>query len=439
MQPFFTQVHLEENETLITMRNLLHYLFILGLAAALFSCTDKYTESYRANVPVYMTVEEWRALDAFVEAPTELSDAGKIYVYQDYLFVVERGQGVHIIDNSNPASPQNLAFLGVLGCVDLAVRNNTLYLDSFYDLLSFDLSDPANPILSCRLENAFNFDNWSLVKGYDNDLPFTEVDTNKGVIVGWAQKDIVAEAEPFTQIDGSGQIDETFIDFVAPANRSTGIGGSMAQFTITGDYLYVLRPASITSFSIGGGLCPQELSVTAVRWNAETIFPYNNHLFLGTTSGMLIYDLQNPAIPEHVSSIQHLTACDPVVVQGDRAYVTVRTGTQCWGIINRLLVIDISDYTAPATLAEYDLVNPHGLGIDGNTLFICDGRDGLKVFDAEDDLAITDHQIAHYQDINSFDAIPYNDVLIMSAEEGIYQYDYSDPLNISQLSFIPSN
>ena len=415
------------------MKNL---LITITLIAALSACNDKYTETYRANVPEYMSLEAWRAMEIGVEGPRNLSESGKIYIYQNYLFIVERGAGIHIVNNSNPSAPQNLAFLNIPGSVDLAVRNNTLYVDSYYDLLSFNINDPANPTLSCRITNAFDFDNWTLVKGYDEDLPFTGIDPNRGVITGWSQQEIIQDAQQPSQSGFENSLSEVGIS--TGMNVSSGIGGSMAQFTLTGSFLYVLRPASITAFDLSANDCPNQSSLTPVSWNAETIFPYNNHLFIGTSNGMLIYNLNDPAQPEYVSQIQHATACDPVVVQDDRAYITIRTGSSCQGWLNQLQVIDISSYSSPQRIAEYNLTNPHGLGIDGNTLFVCDGNAGLKVYNAEDDLAIADNIIAHYENITTFDVIPYNNVLIMSAEEGIYQYDYTDPQSIVQLSFIPA-
>ena len=418
-------------------------LLIIIMLSALSSCTDKFTETYTANVPQYMSLDDWRALDITAESPKNLSEPGKIYIYQHYLFIVESGAGVHILNNADPASPQNIAFLSIPGCVDLAVLNNNLYVDSYYDLLSFDISDPSHPDLQCRIADVFDFDNWTSINGFEDNLPVAGIDPEKGVIVGWTQEEINSEAGGYDPVhfnNGTGAPINEIGWLTSIANMGgSGIGGSMAQFTITGSYLYVLRPSSITSFDLSTGLCPQQSAVTPVGWNAETIFPYNNHLFLGTSSGMMIFNLNNPSTPEYVSAISHLTACDPVVVQGNRAYVTIRTGTTCEGVLNRLMVVDITNYSSPSLIAEYDLTNPHGLGIDGNTLFICDGSAGLKVFDAADELDITNNLIAHYQQISTFDVIPYNNVLIMSAAEGIYQYDYSDPQNIVELSLIPAN
>jgi hypothetical protein len=83
------------------------------------------------------------------------------------------------------------------------------------------------------------------------------------------------------------------------------------------------------------------------------------------------------------------------------------------------------------------MFNPHGLGIDGDLLFICDGNAGLKVYNKTDPMAILSNQLAHFADFNTYDVIPYNGVLMLIGSGGIYQYDYSDPTNLTLLSQIP--
>jgi hypothetical protein len=115
-----------------------------------------------------------------------------------------------------------------------------------------------------------------------------------------------------------------------------------------------------------------------IAWDIETIFPHKQNLFIGSSSGMYILDISDPASPSKISTYQHIRSCDPVVVDDQYAYVTLRSGTICQGFTNQLEVIDISDLTAPTLLQTYPMTNPHGLGVDGKTLFICDGSDGLK-------------------------------------------------------------
>lgn len=151
---------------------------------------------------------------------------------------------------------------------------------------------------------------------------------------------------------------------------------------------------------------------------------------------MHILDVTTPSNPVKVSTYEHVRVCDPVVVQDDLAYVTLRSGTQCEGFTNQLEVINIEDLTSPQLLEVYPMTNPHGLGIDEQMLFICDGDDGLKVYDASDITRIDERQLAHYAGINAHDVIPFNNVLIMIGKDGIYQYDYSNPQDVKFLSKI---
>ena len=45
-----------------------------------------------------------------------------------------------------------------------------------------------------------------------------------------------------------------------------------------------------------------------------------------------------------------------------------------------------------------------------------------------------DKQLEHRKDFNAYDVIPYKDVLILIGSDGLYQFDYSDPKNLKQLS-----
>jgi len=84
----------------------------------------------------------------------------------------------------------------------------------------------------------------------------------------------------------------------------------------------------------------------------------------------------------------------------------------------------------------YPMTNPHGLGKEGDILFICDGSAGLKIYDAADPKTITSHLIKTYPGINAFDVIPIGNVLVMIGDDGLYQYNYSNILNITLLSKI---
>ena len=219
-------------------------------------------------------------------------------------------------------------------------------------------------------------------------------------------------------------------------SSNTGIGGSMARFTIVGDYLYTVDSYNLKSFDISDQLNPEFREEVNLGWGVETIFPYDNNLFIGTQSGMHIYSLEKREKPSWISTYEHITSCDPVVVQGDYAYVTLRGGAECQNFNNQLDIIDISELEQPSLFKTYPMINPHGLGIDDNCLFITEGEYGLKMYDITniDDIILK----KHFKDISSVDVIPFMDVLMVIGSDGFHQYNYDCDLGeIEYISTIP--
>lgn len=86
----------------------------------------------------------------------------------------------------------------------------------------------------------------------------------------------------------------------------------------------------------------------------------------------------------------------------------------------------------------YNLTNPHGLGIDGNTLFVCDGSDGLKVYDCTDKTTIDQHLIKAFPAIQSYDVYSgeYLQISLYGWRWRIYLYDYSNLNDIRKIATI---
>jgi hypothetical protein len=413
-------------------------LLLIMAVFAIQGCTDITIEriTYDANVPIYMSFSEFRT--SFKKSDAEdIKQPGKIYFKDNYLFVNEHGKGIHVIDNSNPAEPQIIAFYEIVGNVDMAIKGNILFADSYIDLVAIDISDVNNPIEVSRLENVFP----EIAPEGNVWFPYAKVDRTKGVIVGWEVKTITEDR------DASGNGSWLFrgnLDLIAISNGSgnwssgAGVGGSMARFMLNEEFLYVISlPYRLKTLNIESISQITVVDSIDVPRNMETLFRLEDKLFIGTTTGMLIYGLENPSKPRQISSYDHITACDPVVVDGQYAYVTLRTGTMCANGQNLLEVIDISSIEHPFLVKSYPMFNPHGLGVDGDLLFICDGAAGLKVYNKTDPMAIITNQLAHYTNINTFDVIPFNGVLMLISSEGIYQYSYTNPANINLISHIP--
>src|SRR4051812_35673270 len=105
----------------LTMKNLVHTsCLILALLFMMSSCKkDKcdQTVTYKKYSPVYMSYADLRS-SVKSEPAQALKKPGKIYLKGNYIFVSEVDKGIHVIDNTNPSSPQNIAFIKVPGNMD---------------------------------------------------------------------------------------------------------------------------------------------------------------------------------------------------------------------------------------------------------------------------------------------------------------------------------
>lgn len=394
----------------------LNFLLVVIAVSSLISCekedSGKYAE-YLVARPLTISLEEFKnGVDVIVPQP--INESGKIYAYENYIFINDKYKGVHVIDNSDPSSPTKVAFIKIAGNVDISVKNNFLYADSLTDLVVLDISDINNIEIVNRLENVLR----------DNVIWPVEADIfeygdwygDDKVLIGWevkTERRLIEEVETRMEIDF----------MMDAAANSVGQGGSLARFKIVGEFLYAVDNHSINIFDISDLGNPRDLEDVYAGFDIETIFNQENHLFLGSRSGMYIYDISSPAQPSFVSEFQHGTACDPVVVDGDFAYVTLRGGNGCGATESGLFVIDIADISNPALLKSYPMEEPYGLGVKDDKLFVCDGSYGLKVYDKSNVPDLT--PLEHFDGITTFDVIPMQDHLLMIGDEVLYQYTYT--------------
>ncbi len=387
------------------------------------SCIE--SQLYTLYTPVYKMPEELRN-GVGMEAPRLLSEPGKIYVYGNLLLINEIEKGIHLINNTDPTQPVNIGFLAIPGNRDMAMRNNTLYADNYMDLLAFDFSDPGAPQLTSRIENVFNMFRMTpkgVVVDYIETDTQVEVPCNSGDIFWFDSFDAAVSSS------GSGS---------TPVLQALGIGGSTARFAILQDHLYAVDEKTLHVFDLTQPGDLVKAGDQLISWNIETIWPYEDKLFIGSMNGMYIYDCSHPEAPVQLSAFQHARACDPVVTDGRYAYVTLRSGTFCDGYANQLDVVDIQNLTSPVLLHTYSLSHPIGLTVKGDILYICDDLDGLKVYDKSNVGAIDSHQLSHLTGFQAVDiiALPYNDLLLVVGPEGLVQYNAADPENLQFVSLI---
>ena len=401
------------------------------------SCEDANYKEYKGYKPVYMSYEKLRE-SVKITGVRELKNPGKIYYKDDYIFIVEELKGIHVYDNSDNTSPVAVSYVEIPGVIDIAISGYYLYADSYVDLVVLDVQDPSNISETFRLQDVLPY----TLPPHDSDYPQAYVDSEKGVVLEWELTTIKERIDynpiiyPIFYIDGPTFFESNARSSGSVSGTGTGIGGSMARFGIKDDILYAVNDNMMKIFDISDHGSPTKYNDFYAGWGIETLYLTDENMFLGSRSGMYIYDLSIPWNPVQISFFWHATSCDPVIVDDDLAYITLRSGTICGSNVNTLDVVDISNLSDPELLATYPMVNPHGLGKDGDVLFVCDGTAGLKIYDASDPYHITDNLLFHYPLIDAFDVIPLGNILVMIGDDGLYQYDYSSLDNITLLSSI---
>ncbi|MBO0321485.1 hypothetical protein J0X14_04180 [Muricauda sp. CAU 1633] len=401
-------------------------LSLLFLTTLFFVSCDNNDEpdgefaDYVVARPLIMSKAEF-ATSVDIIAPRPINESGKVYTYQDYIFINDMYQGIHVIDNSNPEQPVKIAFITIPGNVDISVKDDYLYADSLMDLVVIDISDINNISLVNRLEDVLY---GNVFFPFEADLVENDdFDYESEMIIGWettTERRLISEVE---QQNGGFVFREDFA-LANDASGGTGQGGSLARFKIVEDYLYAVDSHNINVFNISDLENPQNLDDVYAGFDIETIFYNGTYLFLGSMRGMYIYDITNPAVPSFISEFEHGTACDPVVVDSDYAYVTLRGGNGCGATESGLFIVDISNIENPELAVQYPMDGPYGLGIKDEKLFVCDGDSGLKVYDKTDinDLV----ELNHFDNIVTFDVIPLESHLIMVGDGVLYQYEYLD-------------
>ncbi|SIQ89042.1 LVIVD repeat-containing protein [Maribacter ulvicola] len=410
------------------MKNIVFVFCAIALSAFVSCDDDGPYENYQVARPILQDAISFKAEAVSVSEPVPVVSSGKIYAYGNYIFINDVNKGFHVIDNQNPSSPKSIAFITLEGNNDISIKDDKIYADSYGDLVIFDISDINNITIIARIVNAiYNNGIWAADAEYPQAdfYEYGAIDYDRDIIIGW---EVVTERRSVEEYESRYNCNDCVVDSLESFNESpqpsTGQGGSLARFKIIGDYLYVVDYSDINIFDITDVDDVKVLDDVQVAWDIETIYSQGNILFIGGSQGMYIYGIENPEKPAFISEFRHGTACDPVVVDGNYAYVTLKGGNFCGNAESGLYVVDITDLKKPELKVIYPMDGPNGLGIKENTLFVCDGDSGLKVYDKTNAPNIT--LINVFEDIVAYDVIPLQSSLLMIGDRTLFQYEYVD-------------
>lgn len=415
-----------------------HILMVLAAVIPFFSsCTKQECEATRTYLKYetkQIDIQEARSGFATM-APREIQTPGKILTYGNYLLISDNKQGIHVVNNSDPANPVKVSFINIPGNVDLNISQNILYADSYMDLLAIDISNPEQVMLAHREEDAIESVDVNYDEGYIIDrtsYPITKKlrgDCNDPFF-----DNSISDEDVFANRDASLTVQSLGNNVAPPSVKA----GSMSRFAINSNYLYLIDGENLNLYNIASPALPSGNGSVNIGRGIETLFAQDNKLFVGASDGMYIYSLSNPQSPQKMSKFEHVETCDPVVAEGDYAYVTLRSGTTCGnrgGWINRLDVVDISNPNSPRMRSSTNMNNPHGLSLSGQILFVCDGKSGIKAYNVENPAA--PRYLGFQNAIHAIDVIANENNIIVTGFDGIYQFTFDNGNQFTQLSAMP--
>jgi len=413
------------------------YPLLLLTAIAFQSCTKDFGKvevTYTKATAIYSDLSEIRTVPLMGDIQ-QVVNPGKIFVADDLILIGEEEKGIHVVDNTDPTNPSPIAFINIPRNREFYVEGNQLYAESLYDMVKIDISDKSNPKLVSRVENAFAQDitnsKGEVLTGFTFEEVTEEVEGDSRLldqIWGW---DNVFYHDYANQLIPPSAVPASF------AGTSGNAIGAVNRIAFQNNHVYVIGRSNMTIFEDTGELT--FISTNPVGWQMETVFPHEDHIFIGSQTAMQIFDVDNPERPIEIASFWHATSCDPVYPVDDVAYVTLRTGdaTDCPGDENSLVVLDIANLFNPIETQTIEMESPYGLTLANDRLYVGEGANGLKIFDATNKKNL--ELITFDESIEAYDVIHHptrNDILLVAGPEGLGQYEIEGTTGLSLVSWM---
>ncbi len=399
--------------------------FFTLIALLVFSSCDKagnsVTVTYQEATAIYGDLEAVRA-QPLNEAPRAVENPGKVYVGNDFILLGEEEKGVHVINNSDIADPQFIGFINIPGNREFFVKDNFLFAETNYDVIKVDVSDLNNIQLVDRAKNIF-VETLTNPEGED--------------LLGFTFKEVTEKVDKdtdlYAKIRGEQAVYYDHARNIIPksavpssfAGNSNNQSGTVNRITKSQNHVYIVNSSRMAIIDDNASFELVSNNNVPLSPGTETIFPYEDKLFVGSRTAMDIFDAADPREPAPVYTFEHATSCDPVLPTDEVAYITLRTAdfSDCPGNINALVVLDIENLEAPKELEEIGMESPYGMTIVENMLFVGEGENGLSVFDITDKKA--PKLLKKDNDVKAYDILPHpsnSNLILVAGTDGLSQY-----------------
>jgi hypothetical protein len=259
-------------------------------------------------------------------------DVSSVTVQRGRAYVAQFGDvdSFDVVSVENPASPERIATYSIPPEIGTPLVASGAMLYTADDRLrQFDLSDPARPRLTWRLE-------------LPTDTYF------KGQLTALVIDGTYAYV-------GGGTSGLHVVDLTDPARprRSTTLAGEAYEVAVRGNLAFVSELYDgIRIVDITNPRNPRVVGRITGEWSTQDIQAVGDYLYVANyaypeDSALLIYDVRNPAVPVLTGSYSTGDGSSKhVAIAGNYVYLTIDTIDE-----TLLSVVDVSDPTAPRSVA----------------------------------------------------------------------------------------
>lgn len=136
--------------------------------------------------PVYLSAEDFSKVYCSDTIP--FKNLGNIVISGNYIFINEKNQGIHVLNNIDPNHAFKEYFWKIPGNREFLIKGNILYADNSVHLLVIDISDFGNIKVLSYMEDLYVDSPDYEPRPPDYKGMFECVDRNKGIHVGWEKK-----------------------------------------------------------------------------------------------------------------------------------------------------------------------------------------------------------------------------------------------------------
>jgi len=300
---------------------------------------------------------------------TGSSDVRAVRVSGSYAYLADLNDDLQVIDIRNPSNPQRVGGYDTGGIVwNLTITGNLVLLaDLRAGLVVIDVTRPTDP------QRLGVYPTAALGVAVQGNYAYVACGTN-----------------------GLHVLDIT--DPTSPKRVGVcGVPGEAYEVAVLADHAYVadFKEGLLVVIDIRNARVPQVIATYKSGLYPTDIAVVGGEAYVAAgTSGLLIWDVRNPANAKLVGSWQEDCIVGRLAVSGSNVYLT---GGVCgWDTVSSTVrVIDVHQPAHPMRVGGRGSIGSRGLTRSGDYLYVAAGHEGLQVIEVTELPALTSQLVAN--------------------------------------------